>query len=167
MTPSAEKSSKTFAKNFRKFLVALVAGFVPVAAAAQQVAPRDWQASAWNLVEPWEANSRTFAHGEVRLALLNTIEPAAGSYHILVLSPPYGVLGDRRCRAIGMRLGVGFSSADFAALDAAFDPAVGLIFTLPVSRCLPDTADLAPAPVRFTLNQATGAIDPELRPVFP
>ena len=171
MTPcislARRNSSKNFARNFRKFLAPLATTLLPLPALAQEVSNCDWQASAWALVEPWEANTRTFANGAVRLALLDTVEPAAGAFHILVLSPPYAELGDRQCRTIGMGQGMGFSGADFQALDAGYDPAVGLIFTLPVQRYVPDTAGFAPATLRFTLNQSTGAIRPELGPGQP
>ncbi|MDG4951587.1 hypothetical protein NLM59_11715, partial [Weeksellaceae bacterium KMM 9724] len=73
-------------------------------------------ASAGNIVEPWEDNTRTFSNGKTRLALLDTIEPAAGSFHVLVLSLPLNELGDRQCRTIGMGGGIGFSGADFSTL---------------------------------------------------
>jgi len=107
-------------------LAAVFAGAVD----AQQVVDCDWQARADALAEPWEENTRTFSNGNVRLALLDTIEPAAGAFHILIISPPYGELGDRQCKTLGMSEGVGFSGADFSSLDASYDPSVGLIFTM-------------------------------------
>ncbi len=60
---------------FRPLFLALCLA-APVA--AQTVGDCDtWQTSARNLAEPWEANSRTFANGDIRVALLDTIEPAA------------------------------------------------------------------------------------------
>ena len=100
-------------------------------ASAQEAVFCDWQASAQAIVEPWSEHTRTFANGDVRLALLDTIEPAAGAFHILVLSPPYDELGSRQCRTIGMSSGMGFGGVDFATLDADYDPSVGLIFGLP------------------------------------
>ncbi|WP_238366813.1 hypothetical protein [Mesobacterium pallidum] len=143
-----------------RFAAALA--LAPVLAQAQEVQPCDWQASAWNLAEPWEENIRTFANGAVRLALLDTIEPAAAAFHLLILSPPYAELGDRQCRTIGYQ-GAGFSGADFAALTAGYDPAVGLIFTLPVQVYDADTAGFVGRALRVTLNQATGAIGTALQ----
>lgn len=139
-----------------KHLIAACLALLPLAAQAQQALPCDWVARADAIVEPWEDHTRTFANNAVRLALLDTVEPAAGAFHILILSPPYNELGDRQCRTLGMAEGVGFSGADFATLDAGYDPAVGLIFTMNVRYY--DTADFRPARLRFTLNQATGAI---------
>lgn len=130
-------------------------------AMAQEAVPCDWPARADSIVEPWEANTRTFANGKVRLALLDTAEPAAAAFHILVLSPPYDELGLRQCRTVGLN-GMGFAGADFSSLEAEYDPAVGLIFTMGVQ--LYGEADFVPRTLRFTLNQATGAIGAQLMP---
>ena len=58
-------------------------------AQAQEAVWCDWPARADAIVEPWSQNTRTFANGDVRLALLDTIEPAAADKTAL-LSP-----GDR------------------------------------------------------------------------
>ena len=85
---------------------------------AQEVAPcDDYRSSAHALAEPWEASTRVFANGEVRLAIADTIEPAAGAFHLIILSPPYDEVGGRhvcriaivgvRQREAGRRLDVG------------------------------------------------------------
>lgn len=138
-------------------LVTLAAAAWPAAAAAQEVGPCDFRASAAAVIEPWEAHSRSFAEGAVRLALMDAIEPGAGPVHVLVLSPPYGMLGDRQCRIVSYRGGMGFADADFAALSAGYDPATGLTFRLPVEIFTGDEG-FAPRDLVFTVNQATGAI---------
>jgi len=131
------------------------------AATAQQAIPCDWVARADTIVEPWEQNTRLFANGDVRLALLDTIEPAAGGLHILILSPPYSEMGDRQCMTLGMTEGVGFSDVDFNSLEAGYDPSVGLIFDMDVRFF--NGNDFHPGRLRFTLNQATGGITSKLR----
>ncbi len=133
------------------------------ATSAQQAFECDWQARADTIVEPWEDNSRTFANGDVRLAVLDTIEPAAGAFHILVLSPPYDELGGRQCRTLSMDDGIGFSGVDFSSLQAGYDPAVGLVFEVNVRRFLPDSDSFGDALLTFTLNQATGTIGTDLQ----
>jgi hypothetical protein len=128
-------------------------------AMAQSVNPCDWAASAQAIVEPWEANSRTFSNGKTRLALLDTIEPAAGALHILVLSPPYDELGGRQCRVISASPGIGYAGISFDRLTAGYDPSVGLMFDVPIGLYDPGTGGTRPALLSFTLNQATGAID--------
>ena len=138
----------------------LYAAAAPVT--AQEVQPCDWQASAQSIVEPWEENSRSFANGDVRLAFLDTIEPAAGFAYLLVLSPPYAELGDRQCAVIGQGAGVGFAGLDFDSLDAGYDPAVGLIFELIVQEYDPEKSTGVRRFLTVTLNQSTGAINTTL-----
>ena len=148
----------------RPILPALSLLLLPALAAAQEsvatVSDCDWQASAWNLAEPWDENTRTFSNGQTRLALLDTIEPAAAWAHILVLSPPYGEVGGRQCKVVGLN-GGGFGGVKFDQLSASYDPATGLTFTVPVQVY---DGDFVWATLRFTLNQATGAINTALLP---
>jgi hypothetical protein len=125
---------------------------------AQTVNDCEWQSSAWNLVEPWEENSRTFSNGQTRLAMMDTIEPAAGAFHLLVISPPYGPLGDRQCKMVSWSQGTGFAGMSFERLNANYDPARGLLFDLPVQIYDPETSFSNSAIMHLVLNQATGDI---------
>ena len=147
----------------RLFLLVITTLFFGAQAQAQSVGDCDWQASAQALVEPWEENSRTFSNGKTRLALLVVIEPAAGAFHILILSPPYDELGGRQCRSIGMSPGIGFFGADFGGLEASYDPSVGLMFAMPVQVYEPDTGLGRAARLYFSVNQATGQIKSRLQ----
>ncbi|MEO0751656.1 MAG: hypothetical protein AAFY25_07615 [Pseudomonadota bacterium] len=135
-------------------LVAAVA--LTGAAAAQEVAECDWRNAASAVLEPWEDYTRTFANGEVRIAVLDMVEPGVAPLHLLVLSPPYDELNIRQCRIVTLQGTRGFADLTFDALDASYDPAVGLIFTLPVRHYDLGSGDIADATLRFTLNQATG-----------
>ncbi len=132
-------------------------------AKSQSIEPCDWVSSAASLVEPWEQNTRTFANGDVRVAVLDTIEPALAAFHVLVLSPPYDEVGSRQCKTVSMSAGLGFSGLDFASLNADYDPAVGLIFTMDVQTPSSDASSFVDRTVRFTLNQATGEMQAELQ----
>lgn len=125
---------------------------------AQEAVDCEWWSEARNLVEPWEDNTRTFANGNVRLALLDTVEPAAAAFHILVLSPPFDELGERQCRVISMAEGVGFGGLDFASMTSDYDPARGLVFDFPVRIFYPLDDEFGDATLSVTLNQSTGAI---------
>lgn len=127
--------------------------------AAQTISDCDWEASARNLIEPWEDHTKVFAEGAVRLAMLDTVEPAAAAMHLLVLSPPYNEVGDRQCKSIGSGNRIGFSGIMWESLTAGYDPAVGLIFEVPVSRFDPETDGFPTSLLSFTLNQSTGEID--------
>jgi len=142
-------------------ILALSALMAAGQAAAQTAVACDWRARASALAEPWSENTATFANGKVRLALLDTGEPVSGAYHILILSPPYGELGDRQCRALSLGKEIGFAGLDFSTLESAYDPATGLIFTMDAKRY--DGGAFLPARLRFTLNQATGQIRGTLR----
>jgi hypothetical protein len=131
------------------------AAFIAMAlpAGAQEVSECDWRTDMRFIAEPWETSTRTFANGAVRLVLLDTYEPAMLPFQIAVISPPLDELGWPQCMAIGA-----FHEIDFAALAAAYDPAVGLIFSVPV-RLYDSMTDSTPnARLGFSLNQATGAI---------
>lgn len=125
---------------------------------AQSVEPCDWVSNAVNLMEPWEQNTRTFANGDVRIAALDTIEPGAAAFHLLVVSPPYDELGSRQCKVVSISSGIGFSGLDFESLNARYDPAVGLIFKMDVQVSSPNTGTFDNRVARFTLNQSTGEI---------
>lgn len=142
----------------RIVLISLVMLMTPISGKAQEVAECDWRASARAIAEPWETNTRLFANGAVRLALLDTVEPASAAFHLLILSPPYDELGDRQCRVVGFAEGVGYAAMHFQALEAGYDPAIGLIFTLPAQIYLPDSGFSNSTLLTITLNQSTGVV---------
>ncbi len=143
-----------------KWILAFGLALAANGAVAQEVSECDWRASAWNIVEPWEANTRTFSNGKTRLAMLDTVEPAAGAFHVLILSPPYGELGERQCKVISATGGIGFYGLDFAGLQAQYDPSIGLGFAIPGQMYEPESmSGSVPMYLMFTLNQATGQID--------
>ncbi|MDF0600825.1 hypothetical protein P1J78_08790 [Psychromarinibacter sp. C21-152] len=145
-----------------KFVLAAAVALCGLPAAAQTVIPCDgWQASARNIAEPWSAHTRTFANGDVRVALLDTIEPAAGAFYLLVLTPPYGELGSRTCGLVAADGGsMGLAGLDFGNVGASYDPATGLTLRFPAQRYAPATGGYDPAILAVTINQATGAITP-------
>lgn len=125
---------------------------------AQSVTPCDWQASAQALVEPWEENTKQFGNGAVRLAALDTIEPAVASAYLLVLSPPLNEIGERQCRVVGFDDQMGFAALYFDKLTTDYDPATGLIFELPVQIVTADLSFSNGALLSVTLNQSSGDI---------
>jgi len=127
-------------------------------AAAQVAVPCDWVARADSIVEPWEENSRTFANGEVRVALLDIIEPAAASYFLLLLHPPYGEMGERVCTVVGLDEGLGYAGMFFEDIDADYDPATGLTIKVPAVIYLPEQSFQNSALLSVTINQATGEV---------
>lgn len=133
------------------------------AAKAQEVVPCvDHRSAAQAIAEPWEANSRLFANGDVRVAIMDTIEPAAAAFHLLVLSPPFDEVGGRQCAVVSGANGMGFGGLDLTEMQAGYDPALGLTFAIPATRWVPDNDSFVPATLSVTVNQATGAIGARL-----
>lgn len=130
----------------------------PFAAMGQNALPCSGIARADSIPEPWAENTRTFANGEVRLAVIDTVEPAVGAYWLLVMHPPRDELGLRHCTLVGHG-NLGFAGMDFAALNAGYDPALGLTFTLPVQAFNPETGGIDPHMLSVTVNQSTGRVD--------
>lgn len=137
---------------------AALATLLATPAAAQQVLPCDWQASARNIAEPWQDNSRVFANGAVRLAVLDTIEPAAGAFWLLILSPPHDAQGGRSCQMVGQGQGAGFAGLSLAGMDATYDPAMGLIFTIPAQVYDQDKGWFYDDWLTVIVNQASGRV---------
>lgn len=164
MRPGAQGFWKSLGKALARALPALAAGVVALPAAGQSVGDCDWRATAAAIPEPWEAHTRTFANGEVRLALLDTIEPGAGAFHLLVLSPPRDALGARQCRVVSLDGTVGFAGLDFQGLEADYDPATGLTFQLPGTVYSPGADGTESVMLEVTVNQATGAVTARTKP---
>ncbi len=142
-----------------------IASFLALAASsafAQSVETCDWQAHPDAIVEPWSENTRVFADGAVRLALLDTIEPAASPYWLMVLSPPVDEMGSRICQVVGRGPGYGFSDMEFEALSADYDPQTGLGFAIPVGLYNPETSLTDPAMLRLHLDQRDGTLSATL-----
>lgn len=131
------------------------------AASAQAVIPCNdlsWAARADALVEPWEDYSATFANGAVRVALLDTIEPAAGAFYLLVLSPPYDELGGRQCNIVGFGESIGFANLAFETLTSDYVPGQGLRVSLVGRLYLPEEEFTNGLKLNLTINQATGDV---------
>ncbi|GAB4265187.1 MAG: hypothetical protein Kow0013_13100 [Pararhodobacter sp.] len=150
----------------RNALVTLAAVLsLHAAAGAQVVTDCGWIGSPANIVEPWEQHSRTFANGNIRVAWLDTGgEPVCCSSHLLVLSPSgNGSDGPvyRQCRVVSARAGEGFFAVDVPGITATYDPARGLLLSVPVGHWHPAMESGAPPiweRMDIRINQATGAV---------
>jgi len=151
-------------------LKALITGVVCAAAAltaSAQSEPRlndcDWPANARNLVEPWNKHSRTFANGKIRIAHLDTGgEPVCCSSHLLILAPdPEDELGNRSCHLLSDgETGTGFQTLTVPDASATYDPAKGLLISVPVERYI-DGLKSRKAVISVRINQATGSVTVE------
>jgi hypothetical protein len=131
---------------------------VALPAQAVTVTACDGLASVQAIAEPWEANTRTFANGDIRLVVLDTIEPAAAAFHLAILHPPRDELGSPMCSQVSASDGIGFGGMDLGPAKTAYDPARGLTVTLPVRLYDPETADFVQGALSVTINQSTGQV---------
>lgn len=143
------------------FLSIWVGLLASTAAAFPVISDCEWQASARYLVEPWDEYSATFSNGATRIAIVETTEPATGSYGLLILSPPYSEMGERQCQQI-----FGFSALSLEGMSSAYDPSIGLQLSLTGMVYLESEGEFASAQVDIVINQETGAIDHYITPYF-
>ena len=125
---------------------------------AQEVSDCDWRASAQAIVEPGEDNSRTFANGDVRVALMDAIEPAMGAFHLLVLTPPFDEIGARQCKVISFDQGMGFTTLDISSLQADYVPGRGLELQMLGRIAAPEYDFTNVVNLWVIINQSTGDI---------
>jgi len=150
-------------RNWLDLLAGLLvaAGLVTAAGAVTVSECNDFRSSVHALVEPWEANSRTFLNGAVRIAVVDTGgEPACCSVHLLVLAEkPEDSAGpaERVCRVISQRDQLGFMAIDFAAIRTSYTPVHGLNMLVPY-RLYVDGIRSRPGAARINVNPRTGAI---------
>lgn len=141
----------------RLTLSAVSSALMALPAAAVTVSGCDRFDTVQAIAEPWEANTRTFADGDIRLAVLDTIEPAAGAFHLVILHPPRDELGGRMCSMVSADEGLGFGGMNLGPAQASYDPALGLTISLPVSVYDPD-GFFSDQWLTVTINQSTGAV---------
>lgn len=150
-------------RNWLDLLAGLLvaAGLVTAAGAVTVSECNDFRSSVHALAEPWEANSRTFLNGAVRIAVVDTGgEPACCSVHLLVLAEkPEDSAGpaERVCRVISQRDQLGFMAIDFAAIRTSYTPVHGLNMLVPY-RLYVDGIRSRPGAARINVNPRTGAI---------
>lgn len=127
-------------------------------AASVPATPCDDYTRADAIMEPWEANTATYANGQVRIAVLDFIEPAAAAIKLMVISPPRDEVGGRQCRIVALPDGHGFGNVDFAARSASYSAENGLVISLPVFSGPPDSGDEGWAQLYISINQTTGQV---------
>lgn len=150
--------------SFRSHVLAVCLSATALQVAAAEVHDcSGYETRADAIPEPWESHTRTFANGAVRIAVLDTIEPAAAAFHLLVLSPPFDEVGGRQCRVVSFDAGasLGYSSLSLKGLVAGYDPALGLTIEVPVTVFNPVSGLFDPGSLFVTINQSTGEVTAE------
>ena len=119
----------------------------------------DFTSNIQSLAEPWDQNAKVFLNGAVRIALIDTGgEPVCCSTHLIVLAQDKSdEHGGRTCRVISDKGTAGFEWIDFPNIRAGYDPARGLLLTVPV-RYYIDGIQHRNGVVRIGVNTRNGAI---------
>lgn len=128
----------------------------PTASAEAVLCPPEMSLDA--IVEPWEDNSAGYANGDVRVALLDMIEPAAAAFQLVILHPPRDELGGRQCHLIAPSPHMGFAEIRFAERQVSYDPAKGLTITLPIRIESGMGAEEGWSLTAIEINQQTGEV---------
>lgn len=144
--------------------LAVAAAALPFCASAQVINECGWVASPANILEPWSEFSRSYANGAIRIAVLDTGgEPVCCATHLLIIAPSAPDNGPiyRQCFVASAEGGMGFYDIDVPGIIASYDPARGLLLSVPVSYYHDGIGTGAPGiPDRMELriNQATGTV---------
>ena len=143
-------------------ILTLIPLLLAAPAMAQSVGDCTDIATARNLQEPWEQTTASYANGDVRIAVIDTMEPAAAAVHLMVLSPPRNEIGDRQCKMVSLQSDggapFGFFNIDFKDRSADYDPARGLVVRMPVYGYNPETGGGDQGELTLIINQSTGEI---------
>ena len=115
------------------------------------------------LAEPWEDNTRVFANGDVRIAILDTWDPANFAVHLMVLFLPSDWIEaeGRECRIVSDNQGYGFHQIDLTDMGAGYDPARGLVLTIPTERHAMKSPDITYGALEIVINRATNQVTAE------
>lgn len=140
----------------RYLLAAAICAALPGAALGQTLRDCDtFEANARNLMAPPEIAVQTFANGDIRVFGLDVGEPACCSAHLMVTyvvaSEPYPL-----CILISADANLGFSGLAMAQLGAGYDPAQGLILTVPAGRYTGSASVMSP--LQVVINRATETV---------
>ena len=151
--------------SFNKLLLA--AGFFAVAspAFAQEVSPCPDNGFPIDAVaEPWAENTRTFSNGAVRLVMLAYEDPAVAPFHLVMLYPTRdnAPMEGRTCIQISGPWG-GFYALNFQELQARYDPAIGLIFSMPAEIYDDSLEGPRPVALEISYNQSTEIVAAKYR----
>jgi hypothetical protein len=142
---------------------ALTAGLAltaPAAEAAAWLGDCNDYATVSLVAEPWEANTRTFYNGEVRVAVVDTNgEPVCCSSWLVVVYPDkQDELGGRACMMLGSDEGLGFTGVDVKAIRSTYAADKGLTLTVPVRRMNADGASTRAETVTLVLDVGAGKL---------
>jgi hypothetical protein len=150
------------AMDMRMFKFLTLATVLAAPVAAQQVQPCGnggdfpFETTAMAIAEPWEANTRSFADGDIRIAVMDTWEPALGAYYLMVLFwSGADTEADIRYCSLVSNGSLGFVSMTLDGLTSRYDPALGLVLSVPTTFYNPSDDELEEGVLEVVLNRKT------------
>ena len=120
------------------------------------------------IAEPWSESTRLFANGVIRIAVVDTAEPACCSFHLIVLAPdPNDELGLRQCLTLSDgEEWTGFQHIDVQAVASSYRADLGLLLRVPVERYV-DGIRSTSDEVAIRINQGHGRSDAGVNAFLP
>jgi len=121
-----------------KTIISIFLLIFSTAAHAQRVTPClegadiRYEASVLAIAEPWEDNTRTFADGDIRIAVIDTYEPAYGAYYLMVMYWAGNNSELRSCDLVSQGE-LGFVGMTLEGMEASFKPGLGLVLQVPTT----------------------------------
>ena len=140
-------------------IITTLACLGPGIASAQSISPcDDWRSHVLAIAEPWEVNTRTYSGDAVRLVILDVGEPVAGSFRLMILTPPTDANPEgRQCQILSLDADMGFAGLSFDGVTDSTDP-TGLTVVIPARRWMPSTDTYTDATLSVTVVSTDGAI---------
>lgn len=142
----------------KQLISAIFIGLMALPVAAQEVRDCDGLASVDAIGEPWRNHTRTFSGNHVRLVVIDTLEPAAAAFQLVIMSPPRNALGMRQCKMVGSSGTLGFGAMSLNEITSDYDSTKGLSWGIPVRVYDANTGGFTDKILSVTLNQSNGAI---------
>ena len=146
-----------------KILLILASLLWGSAAFAQRVQPCfdgdriPYRASAEAVAEPWEENTRSFAEGKVRIAVMDTGEPAYGAYYLMVMYWPGGDGALRICDLVSQGE-VGFVGMTLNGMEAGHKAGLGLVLKVPTSFYNPVEDEFEEGVIEVLVDRAANQV---------
>lgn len=110
--------------------------------------------------EPWQANTRLFSNGDVRLTLIDTWDPANYAVHLMIsyVDTRRHESEGRACVIISDQASQGFQNISLLDMAAGYDPATGLSFSIEAERYNASDESVDHGALNVILNRATGQV---------
>ena len=146
-----------------KVLIALCAALLASMASAQQVQPCfdgaeiPYRASAVAIAEPWEENTRSFADGQVRIAVMDTWEPAYGAYYLMVMYWSDSEAELRICDLVSQGE-IGFVGMTLEGMEASYSQGVGLQLRVPTTFYNPEEDEFEAGVIEVVIDRAANHV---------